>query len=105
MCIRDSAFNMEIHYSNRSRLSEELEDGATFHKNPEDMLQRVQLLSLHCPSTPQTRHFLNAKRIALLPDGAVVVNTARGDVVEDDALIEAVKSGKVSGVGLDVYEG
>jgi len=102
---RARAFNMEIHYSNRSRLSEELEDGATFHKNPEDMLQRAQLLSFHCPSTPQTRHFLNAKRIALLPDGAVVVNTARGDVVEDDALIEAVKSGKVSGVGLDVYEG
>ena len=102
---RARAFDMEIHYSNRSRLTPELEQGATFYQNPEDMLPQAQLLSINCPSTPETHHFLNADRIALLPDGAVVVNTARGDIVEDDALIAAARSGKVSGVGLDVYEG
>ena len=102
---RARAFDMEIHYSNRSQLAPELEEGAKFHDNPDDMLPLSQLLSINCPSTPETRHFLNADRIALLPDGAVVVNTARGDIVDDDALIEAARSGKVSGVGLDVYEG
>lgn len=102
---RARAFDMEIHYSNRSRLSPDLEEGAKFHQNPEDMLPHAQFLSINCPSTPETHHFINAKRIALLPDHAVVVNTARGDIVEDDALIAAVNSGKISGIGLDVYEG
>jgi len=102
---RARAFDMEIHYSNRSQLAPELEEGAIFHHNPEDMLPLSQFLSINCPSTLETRHYLNAARIALLPNGAVVVNTARGDIVDDDALIEAAKSGKVSGVGLDVYEG
>ena len=102
---RARAFDMEIHYNNRSRLSPDLEQGATFYENPEDMLPQAQFLSINCPSTPETHHFLNADRIALLPDGAVVVNTARGDILEDDALIAAAKSGKVSGIGLDVYEG
>ncbi|HEM47076.1 MAG TPA: D-glycerate dehydrogenase, partial [Alphaproteobacteria bacterium] len=59
----------------------------------------------NCPSSPETRHFLNERRIALLPDGAVVVNTARGNVVDDEALIRALASGKVAAAGLDVYEG
>lgn len=102
---RARAFDMEIHYNNRSRLSPDREQGAVFHENPEDMLPLAQFLSINCPSTPETRHFLNADRIASLPDGAVVVNTARGDIVDDAALIAAAKAGKVSGVGLDVYEG
>jgi lactate dehydrogenase-like 2-hydroxyacid dehydrogenase len=102
---RARAFDMEIHYSNRSRLSPDLEEGAKFHQNPEELLPQAQFLSINCPSTPETHHFINAKRIALLPDHAVVVNTARGDIVEDAALIAAVKSGKISGIGLDVYEG
>lgn len=102
---RARAFDMEIHYSNRSQLPPELEEGAIFHSNPDDMLTLSQLLSINCPSTPETHHFLDAARIARLPDGAVVVNTARGDIVDDSALIAAAKSGKVSGVGLDVYEG
>ena len=102
---RARAFDMEIHYSNRSRLSPKLEQGAIYHAAPEEMLRQAEFLSINCPSTPETRHFLNAERIALLPDGAVVVNTARGDIVVDEALIAAARSGKVSGVGLDVYEG
>lgn len=102
---RARAFDMEIHYNNRTRLSGELEQGATFHQDPESMLAQAEFLSINCPSSPETRHFLNAKRIALLPDGAVVVNTARGNIVDDDALIAAASSGKVSGVGMDVFNG
>jgi lactate dehydrogenase-like 2-hydroxyacid dehydrogenase len=100
---RARAFDMKIHYSNRSRLAPELEEGAVFHARPEDMLAQAEFLSINCPSSPETVKFLNAERIALLPDGAVVVNTARGNIVDDDALIAAAKSGKVSGVGLDVF--
>ncbi len=102
---RARAFDMEIHYSNRTRLSPELEQGAVFHQDPEAMLAQAELLSINCPSSPETFHFLNAERIALLPDGAVVVNTARGNIVDDDALIAAAMSGKVSGVGMDVFNG
>jgi lactate dehydrogenase-like 2-hydroxyacid dehydrogenase len=102
---RARAFDMEIHYNNRSKLTPDLEQGAVFHENPEDLLPHSEFLSINCPSTPETHHFLDKKRIALLPDGAVVVNTARGDIVDDKALIAAAASGKISGVGLDVYEG
>jgi glyoxylate reductase len=102
---RARAFDMEIHYNNRTRLDPELEQGAIFHEDPEDMLRQAEFLSINCPSSPQTHHFLNADRIALLPDGAVVVNTARGNIGDDTALIAAAMAGKVSGVGLDVYEG
>ena len=102
---RARAFDMKIHYSNRSRLSPELEQGAIFHQDPESMLIQAEFLSINCPSSPETFHFLNTERIALLPDGAVVVNTARGTIVDDDALIAAARSGKVSGVGMDVFNG
>ncbi len=102
---RARAFDMEIHYCNRSRLSGELEQGAIFHQDPESMLAQAEFLSINCPSSPETLNFLNAERIALLPDGAVVVNTARGNIVDDGALIAAAISGKVSGVGMDVFDG
>ncbi|MFT6580345.1 MAG: 2-hydroxyacid dehydrogenase [Alphaproteobacteria bacterium] len=101
---RARAFGMKIHYNNRSRLTPELEEGAIFHADPEAMLGHCEFLSINCPSTSETRHFLDAKRVAMLPDGAVVVNSARGDIVVDADLIAAVESGKVSGVGLDVYD-
>jgi lactate dehydrogenase-like 2-hydroxyacid dehydrogenase len=94
---------MEIHYHNRSRLSPELEKGAIYHETLEDMLPVCQFLSLNCPNTPDTVGLLNADRIAKLPDGAVVINTARGVVVDDDALIEALQSGKLAAAGLDVF--
>lgn len=102
---RGRGFGMEIHYTNRSRLAPELEQGATFHETPEELLRHSDFLSINAPSTPETYHFLNAERIALLPDGAVVVNTARGTLVEDEALIAALKSGKLAAAGLDVFEG
>ncbi len=69
------------------------------------MLAQAEFLSINCPSSPETLNFLNAERIALLPDGAVVVNTARGNIVDDGALIAAAISGKVSGIGMDVFDG
>ncbi len=102
---RARGFEMEIHYCNRHRLAPELEGDARYHQSPEELLPVSDFLSLHCPVTPETRHFLDARRIALLPDGAVVVNTARGDVVKDEDLIAALKSGKLAAAGLDVYSG
>jgi glyoxylate reductase len=102
---RARGFDMQIHYHNRTRLAPELEGGAVFHADAEDLLRVSDFLSLHFPSTPETRRFLDARRIALLPDGAVVVNTARGDVVDDEALIAALKSGKLAAAGLDVFTG
>lgn len=102
---RARGFGMQIHYSNRTRLSPELEHGAVFHADADTMLPLAPFLSLNAPSTPETHHWLNAERIAKLPDGAVVVNTARGGLVDDDALIAALRSGKVFAAGLDVFEG
>lgn len=97
------AFRMEIHYHNRSRLAPEQEKGAVFHETLEDMLPHCDFLSLHCNVTAETRGIMNRDRFALLPDGAVLVNAARGAVIDDDALIEALKSGKLFAAGIDAY--
>ncbi len=101
---RARAFGMTIHYSNRKRLPAELEEGAVFHADPEAMLAVSDVLSLHFPATAETTHWLNAARIDRLPPGAIVVNTARGSVVEDAALIAALRSGRIAAAGLDVFE-
>lgn len=102
---RARCFDMKVHYYNRSRLSPEAEaeTGAVYHATVEDLLAQAQFLSIHCPATPDTRGLLNAERLARLPEGAVVVNTARGAVVDDEALIAALKSGRVAAAGLDVF--
>ncbi|OFX03400.1 MAG: D-glycerate dehydrogenase [Alphaproteobacteria bacterium RIFCSPHIGHO2_12_FULL_66_14] len=102
---RARAFRMQIHYSNRSRLPPELEKGATFHADADDMLPSCDFLSINAPMTPATRKWVNAERLARLPKGAVVVNTARGGVVDDEALIAALKSGRIASAGLDVFDG
>jgi len=102
---RGRGFGMTIHYHNRSRLPADLEQGAVYHATPEDFLPHCDFLSINAPSTPDTVKFLNAERIALLPDGAIVANTARGNMVDDDALIAALESGKVAAAGLDVFDG
>jgi glyoxylate reductase len=102
---RARGFDMTIHYCNRVRLPAALENGARFHADPEELLRHAEFLSLNCPSTPDTYKFLNRERIALLPKGAVVVNTARGGVVDDEALIAALKSRHVAAAGLDVFDG
>lgn len=102
---RARAFRMTIHYSNRSRLPPELEKGAVFHADGDGLLPHCDFLSINAPLTPATRKWVNRERIARLPKGAVVVNTARGGVVDDDALIAALKSGHLAAAGLDVFDG
>ena len=102
---RAKAFKMEVHYTNRHQLAPEQEEGAIFHDDPEDLLRISDFLSFHCPATPETEHFLNARRIKLLPDGAIVVNAARGSLVVDEDLIAALRSYKIQAAGLDVFEG
>ena len=96
---------MEVHYHNRRPLPAESAAGAVYHESLEEMLPLCDVLSLHCPASEATRGLMNAERIALLPDGAILVNTARGALVDDDALIAALGSGKLAAAGLDVYNG
>ena len=100
---RARGFEMEIHYHDVRKMPPELEGGAIFHSTPEDLMPHCDFLTLHCVSSPETFRLLNAERIALLPDGAIVINTSRGAVVDDEALIGALKSGKLTAAGLDVF--
>jgi lactate dehydrogenase-like 2-hydroxyacid dehydrogenase len=102
---RARAFGMKIHYCNTSALPAEIAGDAVYHQNPPDLLRVSQFLSLHAPDSPQTHHFLNSQAISLLPPGAIVVNTARGGLVDDDDLIAALQSGRIAAAGLDVFEG
>jgi lactate dehydrogenase-like 2-hydroxyacid dehydrogenase len=102
---RARAFDMTIHYHNRTRLPADQEQGAVYHENLESLLKVSDVLSLNAPSTRQTQGILNAAAIAQLPEGAIVVNTARGDLIVDDDLIAALKSGRLFAAGLDVFRG
>jgi lactate dehydrogenase-like 2-hydroxyacid dehydrogenase len=100
---RARGFDMTIHYHNVRRLPPEKEEGAIFHETLEDMLPHCDFLALHCNVTPTTRGLMDARRFSLLPDGAILVNAARGAIVQDEALIEALKSGRLRAAGIDVY--
>jgi lactate dehydrogenase-like 2-hydroxyacid dehydrogenase len=102
---RARAFNMKLHYHNRKRVDASLEHGAMFHSRFEDMLPHCDFLSINCASTAETRGIVNTNTLSLLPPDAIVVNAARGDIVDDDALISALKSGKLAAAGLDVFKG
>lgn len=102
---RAAGFDMEVHYHNRSRLSPELEAGATYHESAESLAAVSDFFSISCPSTDETRGSVNASLIAMMPKGAVVVNTARGEIIDDDALIDALNSGHLFAAGLDVFKG
>jgi lactate dehydrogenase-like 2-hydroxyacid dehydrogenase len=99
------AFEMEVHYRDQTRLPSTLEQGAIFHEDDDSFLAASQVLSLNAPGGEGTRQWLNAERIAKLPKGAVVVNAARGTLIDDAALIAALGSGQVAYAGLDVFEG
>lgn len=102
---RARAFGMAIAYHSRNRLPPALEDGATYHATLEGLFRASQVVSLHTPTTPETKGFINRQSLAWLPPGAVLVNTARGDQVVDDDLIEALASGRLAAAGLDVFAG
>lgn len=102
---RARGFGMEVHYHNRSRRPAEVEAGATYHDSAASLAAVSDFLSISCPSTDETRGMVDANLINALPDNAVVVNTARGDIIDDDALIAALNSGKLFAAGLDVFKG
>lgn len=102
---RAKAFGMEIHYHNRSKLVAHLEQGAIYHDNVKSLFAKSEFLSINCPPTKETTNLVNDKTISYLPDECVVVNAARGDIIDDNAMIKAMKSGKVFALGLDVYNG
>ena len=100
---RARGFGMELHYHNRHPLPADQERGAVFHDSVESLLQVSDVLSLHCPATPATTGIINARTLALLPERAILVNTARGALVDEDALIAALRSGRLFAAGLDVF--
>ncbi len=103
---RAKAFGMSIHYHNRRRLPSEIEDGleATYWDSLDQMLARMDVVSIHCPHTPATYHLLSARRLKLMKPDAYVVNTARGEVIDENALIRQLEAGELAGAGLDVFE-
>jgi lactate dehydrogenase-like 2-hydroxyacid dehydrogenase len=100
---RARGFDMRIHYHDIRRLPPEKEEEAVFHETVEDLLPQCDFLTLHCNVTPLTRGLMNAERFRLLPDGAILVNAARGAIVDDDALVEALRSGRLRAAGIDAY--
>ena len=100
---RARGFDMSVHYHNRHRLGAELEENATYHPTFEGLLAVSDVLVLAAPSTPHTKGLLNTVSIEQLPANAIVVNIARGDLIDDDALIGALRSGRIAGAGLDVF--
>jgi len=103
---RANAFGMQVHYHNRKRVHPETEADlqATYWSSLDQMLSRVDVVSVNCPHTPSTFHLLNARRIKLLKPTAFVINTSRGEVVDENALTRALRSGELAGAGLDVFE-
>ncbi len=99
------SFGMIIHYHNRSKLNKNIEKGAIFHKTLENLLSVSDFFSINCPSTKETKHIINKETLKHFPDGAIIVNSARGDMIDDNAMVEALKKGKIFSLGLDVYNG
>ena len=103
---RAAAFGMQVHYHNRRRLRPEIEDalGATYWESLDQMVARMDVMSINCPHTPSTFHLMNARRLKLMKPEAVIVNTSRGEVIDENALTRMLRAGELQGAGLDVYE-
>jgi len=103
---RAQAFGMQIHYHNRKRLrpEQEAEVGATYWESLDQMVARMDVISVNCPHTPSTFHLMNARRLKLMKPSAVIVNTSRGEVIDENAMARMLRAGEIAGAGLDVYE-
>ncbi|MEM6372997.1 MAG: D-glycerate dehydrogenase [Pseudomonadota bacterium] len=103
---RASAFGMQVHYHNRRRLRSEVEEAleATWWESLDQMVARMDVISVNCPHTPSTFHLMNARRLKLMKPDAVIVNTSRGEVVDENALTRMLRAGDIAGAGLDVYQ-
>nr|WP_157024538.1 D-glycerate dehydrogenase [Zongyanglinia huanghaiensis] len=103
---RAAVFGMQVHYHNRRRLRSETEAElqATYWESLDQMVARMDVISINCPSTPSTFHLMNARRLKLMKPNAVIVNTSRGEVIDEMALTRMLRAGEIAGAGLDVYE-
>src|SRR5579871_3134662 len=103
---RARAFGLQIHYHNRRRVAPRIEDelGATYWESLDQMLARMDIISINCPHTPATYHLISARRLKLLRPEAYIVNTARGEIIDENALARLIEAGEVAGAGLDVFE-
>tara|TARA_R110002049_G_scaffold29972_1_gene101864 strand:+ start:33939 stop:34925 length:987 start_codon:yes stop_codon:yes gene_type:complete len=103
---RARAFGMQVHYHNRKRLRDEVETAleATYWESLDQMVSRMDVISINCPHTPSTFHLMNARRLGLVKPDAVIVNTSRGEVIDENALTRMLRAGEIKGAGLDVYE-
>ena len=99
------AFGMEIHYHNRSKLNSELEMGAIYHSSIKSLFSVSDILSINCPATKETKNIINKETLEYFPPGAIITNSARGDMIDDEALVQALINRKIYSVGLDVYNG
>ena len=97
-------FGMEIHYHNRSKLNSDLEEGATYHGNIKSLFSVSNILAINCPATNETINIINKETLEYFPRGAIITNSARGDMIDDDAMIDALNRRKIYAVGLDVYK-
>ena len=102
---RAKGFGMTIHYHNRNRLPKDLEDGAIYHSTIKSLFEQSEFLSINCPATKETLKLINKETISYLPKNPVIANAARGDIVDDDAMVDALKSKRVFALGIDVYNG
>ncbi|MEM9344378.1 MAG: D-glycerate dehydrogenase [Pseudomonadota bacterium] len=103
---RAAAFGMQVHYHNRRQLRPEVEEAleATYWESLDQMVRRVDVISVNCPSTPSTYHLMHARRLKLMKPDAVIVNTSRGEVIDENALTRMLRAGEIAGAGLDVFE-
>ena len=103
---RAKAFGLQIHYHNRRRVAPQIEEEleATYWESLDQMLARMDIVSVNCPHTPATYHLLSARRLKLLQPDAIIVNTARGEVIDENALARMLEAGELAGAGLDVFE-
>ncbi len=99
------SFGMEIHYRNRSRLSPEIEAGAKYHESIKSLFSVSDVLSICCPATKETKDIINKETLEYFPTGAIITNVARGDMIDDEAMVQALTNRKIYAIGLDVYKG
>ena len=102
---RAKSFGMKIHYHNRKKLPPNLEKGAIYHESLKSLISVSDFFSINCPTTEETKKIINEETLSYFLNGAVIINSARGDMIDDEAMINALKSGKVFALGLDVYNG
>ena len=102
---RAKAFGMEIHYHNRSKLNQDLEAGAIYHDNIQSLFSTSDILSINCLVSKETKKIINKKTLKFFSKEAIIINSARGDMIDDDAMVEALKDKRIFALGLDVYNG